>query len=93
MAIAVHQTVCHCAPSSDCVRNVYTDADAVPAFSTSPILVPASVTLLNLFVNGILQSPNLYTVQPRVLIRSDVPTRGVPLILQFVRMMLPAHQR
>lgn len=74
---------------SDGLRNVYTDSDAVPLYSTSPILDPDGVTYLNLFVNGILQPLNLYTVRPGLLILNDIPPRGVPLILQFVIITLP----
>ncbi|MFP3392087.1 DUF4183 domain-containing protein [Brevibacillus sp. SIMBA_076] len=70
---------------SDGVKNVYTNSDAVIPFSTSGILDPNSVSVVNLFINGILQSSNLYTVQPGALILSDVPVQGVPLILQFIK--------
>jgi hypothetical protein len=77
---------------SDGFRNVYTDADAAPPYSTSGILDPGSVSFLNLFVNGVLQSPNLYAVRPGMLILSDIPPRGAPLILQFVKITLPSDQ-
>ncbi|WP_312110562.1 DUF4183 domain-containing protein [Brevibacillus reuszeri] len=70
---------------SDGVKNTYTNTDAVVQFSTSGILNPNTVSIVNLFINGILQSPNLYTVQPGVLIISEVPVQGVPLILQFIK--------
>lgn len=70
---------------SDGIKNVYTNSDAVLPFSTSGILDPNFVSVVNLFINGILQSANLYTVQSGVLILSDVPVQGVPLILQFIR--------
>ncbi len=76
---------------SDGLRHVYTDADAVPSFSTSGILNPDDVTFYNLFINGILQSPNLYVLSPGMLVLSDVPQRGVPIILQFVKMTVPAE--
>ncbi|MGG1658838.1 DUF4183 domain-containing protein [Brevibacillus sp. NRS-1366] len=70
---------------SDGIKIVYTNSDAVLPFSTSGILDPNGVSVVNLFINGILQSPNLYVVQPGVLILSDVPVLGVPLILQFIK--------
>lgn len=70
---------------SDGIRKVYTNNDAVISFSTSGILAPNEVSFVNLFINGILQSPNLYVVQPGALILSDVPAQGVPLILQFIK--------
>jgi len=72
---------------SDGMKNVYTDSDAAGSFSTSGILGPNDVTVTNLFINGILQSPNLYAVQTGVLVLSDVPAKGVPLILQFIKIM------
>ncbi|EST53494.1 hypothetical protein T458_22085 [Brevibacillus panacihumi W25] len=72
---------------SDGIKNVYTDSDAAGAFSTSGILGPNDVSVTNLFINGILQSPNLYVVQTGVLLLSDVPAKGVPLILQFIKIM------
>ncbi|WP_199929720.1 DUF4183 domain-containing protein [Brevibacillus brevis] len=73
---------------SDGVKNVYTNSDAVMPFSTSGILDPNEVSVVNLFINGMLQPPNLYVVQPGVLILSDVPVQGVPLILQFIKMIV-----
>lgn len=70
---------------SDGTKKVYTNSDAVLQYSTSGILDPGSVSFVNLFINGMLQSPNLFVVQPGVLILSDVPIQGVPLILQFVK--------
>ena len=72
---------------SDGIKNVYTDGDAAIPFSTSGILGPSEVSVTNLFINGILQSPNLYVVQTGVLLLSDVPAKGVPLILQFIKIM------
>ncbi|WJQ80516.1 DUF4183 domain-containing protein [Brevibacillus brevis] len=73
---------------SDGVKNVYTNSDAVMPFSTSGILDPNEVSVVNLFINGMLQPPNLYVVQPGVLILSDIPVQGVPLIVQFIKMIL-----
>lgn len=70
---------------SDAVRNVYTNRDADAAFSTSAILSPSDYSLVNLFINGILQPPHLYVVQAGVLILSEAPTQGVPVILQFIK--------
>lgn len=67
---------------------MYTNSDAVMSFSTSGILDPNEVSVVNLFINGMLQPPNLYVVQPGVLILSDIPVLGVPLILQFIKMIV-----
>lgn len=72
---------------ADGVRNVYTSGDAVPQFSTSGILDPGTFTFASLFINGILQPPNSYVIQPGILILSDVPVQGAPIIIQFVRII------
>lgn len=64
---------------------MYTDADAVPQLSTSGILGQQSVSIVNLFINGILQPPNSYVVQNGLLVLSEVPSQGVPIILQFIQ--------
>ncbi|MCC8438062.1 DUF4183 domain-containing protein [Brevibacillus sp. M2.1A] len=70
---------------SDGQKNVYTNADASLQFSTSGILDPSTVSIINLFINGILQPSNTYVVQPGVLMLSDIPFQGVPIILQFIQ--------
>ncbi|WP_188066801.1 DUF4183 domain-containing protein [Brevibacillus brevis] len=70
---------------SDGQKNVYTNADASLQFSTSGILDPSTVSIVNLFINGILQPSNTYVVQPGVMMLSDVPFQGVPIILQFIQ--------
>lgn len=72
---------------SDGAKYEYTSQDAEPQFSTSVILDPNAVSIVNLFINGMLQSPNLYTVQKDHLTLSGTPTRGVPIILQFIKIM------
>ncbi|OPA76706.1 hypothetical protein BVG16_16175 [Paenibacillus selenitireducens] len=70
---------------SDGTNNQYTSNDAVLQFSTSGILDPNGISIINLFINGILQSPNLYVVHQDILILSEAPTQGVPIILQFIK--------
>ncbi|MDA5109063.1 DUF4183 domain-containing protein [Brevibacillus thermoruber] len=72
---------------ADGVKNVYTSGDAVLQFSTSGILDPGTFTFASLFINGILQPPNSYVIQPGILILSDVPVQGAPIIIQFVRII------
>jgi hypothetical protein len=64
---------------------MYTDADATPQLSTSGIIGQQTVSIVNLFINGILQPPNSYLVQPGVLVLSEVPAQGAPIILQFIQ--------
>ncbi|MDH6352874.1 DUF4183 domain-containing protein [Brevibacillus sp. 1238] len=70
---------------SDGQKNMYTDADATPQLSTSGIIGQQTVSIVNLFINGILQPPNSYLVQPGVLVLSEVPAQGAPIILQFIQ--------
>lgn len=69
---------------SDGVKNVYMNADGFPEFDSSPILDPQEVSYVNLFINGLLQPPSTYTVQPGILTLTEVPNAGAPIILQFV---------
>ncbi|SHH10437.1 MULTISPECIES: DUF4183 domain-containing protein [Virgibacillus] len=74
---------------SDGVKTIYTNQDKEPQFSTSDILNPNDVSYINLFINGILQPPTIYNVQPGTLTLlvgpSEVPRNGVPIILQFIK--------
>ncbi|OPA76604.1 hypothetical protein BVG16_15585 [Paenibacillus selenitireducens] len=70
---------------SDGTNNQYTSNDAVLQFSTSGILDPNGISIVNLFINGILQSSNLYVVHQDVLILNEAPYQGVPIILQFIK--------
>jgi hypothetical protein len=71
---------------SDGIKRIYTDQDGLSEYQSCQIFDPARATLINLFVNGMLQSPNLYRVQLGSLIlkTNDVPEKGVPIVLQFV---------
>ncbi|MFU0789396.1 DUF4183 domain-containing protein [Virgibacillus proomii] len=76
---------------SDGVKTVYTNQDKVPQYSTSDILNPNDVSYINLFINGILQPAIVYNVQPgslQLLVgQSDIPRKGVPIILQFIKIL------
>ncbi|MEB5456443.1 DUF4183 domain-containing protein [Virgibacillus pantothenticus] len=76
---------------SDGVKTVYTNQDKVPEYSTSDILNPNDVSYINLFINGILQPATIYNVQPgslQLLVdQSDIPRNGVPIILQFIKIL------
>lgn len=73
--------------TSDGIKSVYTNADELTQFGSRGILDPATVSFINLFINGILQPQNQYVVEPGKLTLSsgDVPEAGSPIILQFVR--------
>lgn len=65
---------------------VYTNADEITDFGNQGILDPASVSWVELFINGVLQPPVNYTVQSGVLtlISDDLPLPGSPIILRFI---------
>jgi Domain of unknown function (DUF4183) len=73
--------------TSDGIKSVYTNADELKQYGSRGILDPATVSFINLFINGILQPQNQYVVEPGKLTLSsgDVPEAGSPIILQFVR--------
>lgn len=73
--------------TSDGIKSVYTNEDELKQYGSSGILNPATVSFMNLFINGILQPQNQYMVESgRLTFTSgDVPEAGSPIILQFVR--------
>jgi hypothetical protein len=73
--------------TSDGIKSVYTNEDELKQYGSRGILDPATVSFINLFINGILQPQNQYAVVPGklTLTSGDVPEAGSPIILQFVR--------
>lgn len=71
---------------SDGVKLVYTNEDELEQYGNRGILDPKTVSYINLFINGVLQSPNIYEVEEGYLIlkSSDVPQKNTPIILQFI---------
>jgi hypothetical protein len=76
--------------TSDGLKKVYTNADELKQYGSSGILDPATVSFINLFINGILQPQNQYEVESGKLTftSGEVPEAGSPIILQFVRIMV-----
>ncbi len=76
---------------SDGIKRIYTNDDRYPEYESTDILNPTTVSYINLFVNGMLQPSSFYEVKEGslTLLQSagPVPNRGVPLILQFIRIM------
>ena len=72
---------------SDGIKSVYTNEDELTEYGNQGILDPATVSFINLFINGILQPQNQYMVELGKLTftSGDVPEAGSPIILQFVR--------
>ena len=72
---------------SDGIKRMYTNKDGSTKYGNVGILDPNSVSYINLFINGMLQPPVLYQVKKGVLtlMSQDVPNKGVPIILQFIK--------
>lgn len=72
---------------ADGVRNAYTNGDGLAQFQSTSILNPGTVSYFNLFINGMLQPLNTYTVTEGLLQIDGVPEQGVPITLQFIRII------
>lgn len=72
---------------SDGIKATYTNDDALMQFESSVILDPATVSYTNLFINGMIQPPIIYKVSTGVLTIDSVPEEGVPITLQFIRIL------
>ena len=72
---------------SDGVKNTYTNQDGLIQFDSSVILNPNTVSYMNLFINGILQPLNVYKVSEGTLTIYSVQENGVPITLQFIRIL------
>jgi hypothetical protein len=71
---------------SDGVSSIYTDENELKEYGDRGILDPKTVSYINLFINGILQPSNTYEVKKGSLRlkENNVPTRNVPMTLQFI---------
>lgn len=69
------------------VSRTFTNKDGIKGYSTHGIPDPARFSLINLFINGVLQPQAMYIVKKGFLIlrSSDIPQKGVPIILQMIR--------
>ncbi|MFC7063163.1 DUF4183 domain-containing protein [Halobacillus seohaensis] len=72
---------------SDGVKKTYTNQDELEGYGSVGILDPACVSYINLYINGMLQPSTVYYVEEGalVLLVEDAPQKGVPLILQFIK--------
>ncbi|QSO51088.1 DUF4183 domain-containing protein [Alicyclobacillus curvatus] len=72
---------------SDGINRTYRNADHVRGYRNNYIPNPRSVSLINVYINGVLQLPQAYNVTTgRIRLKTiDVPTRGTPIIVQSVR--------
>ncbi|MED3038485.1 hypothetical protein CBR56_29075 [Bacillus thuringiensis] len=64
----------------------YTNEDALTQHNSSTILSPHEVSYFNLFVNGVIQPLNTYTVNKGELIflTENLPIIHTPITLQFI---------
>lgn len=71
---------------ADGMKLIYTNADELSEYGNKGILDPDDVSYINLFINGVLQPPNVYTVTlGQLTLKTDnIPLKGSPIILQFV---------
>lgn len=69
---------------------IYTDEDAVTEYKNNYIRDPKHTTYINLYVNGILQPTELYSVSKGVLYfeSENPPEKGTPIVLQFVKLFI-----
>ncbi|MCY9580521.1 DUF4183 domain-containing protein [Paenibacillus alvei] len=72
---------------SDGIKTTYTNDDTLMQYESSVIVDPATVSYTNLFINGMIQPPITYKVFTGVLIIDSIPEKGVPITLQFIRIL------
>ncbi|AIQ64165.1 hypothetical protein PSTEL_14855 [Paenibacillus stellifer] len=72
---------------SDGKKRIYHNSDGIKGYGLTRILDPALFSLTNVFINGVLQPGSLYRVRKGrlLLLSEDIPTKGVPIIIQFIR--------
>ncbi|MBM7542073.1 DUF4183 domain-containing protein [Amphibacillus cookii] len=75
---------------SDGEKYTYTNADELTEYGNRGILDPTKMTIVNLYVNGVLQPTNTYLVKEGELrFQTDhPPVAHAPIILQFVKLYL-----
>jgi len=68
-------------------ERLYSNDDELREYGTKGIPDPKKYSLVNLFINGVLQPPGVYRVEKGILILKscDLPAKGVPIILQFIK--------
>ncbi|SFA72302.1 MULTISPECIES: DUF4183 domain-containing protein [unclassified Bacillus (in: firmicutes)] len=72
---------------SDGLKRIYTEKDALTCYGKQKILDPRTVSLINLFINGVLQPKTCYHTEKGkiTILTEDVPSKGTPIILQMVK--------
>ncbi|NSL52679.1 DUF4183 domain-containing protein [Calidifontibacillus erzurumensis] len=74
---------------SDGKKKIYTDEDEISDYGKVGIIDPKDISYVNLFINGVLQPSVLYSIEKGKLILHSVdpPVKGVPIILQFIKII------
>jgi hypothetical protein len=72
---------------SDGDKRCYTEEDRTKGYGAQSIPDPKAVTFAQVFVNGVLQPSTLYQIDKGslTLTSKDVPEKGVPIIVQSIR--------
>jgi len=71
---------------SDGAKKEFTNEDELKFYGNKGIIDPKQVSLINLYINGVLQPKVNYTVKKGLLtlLTSDIPHKGVPISLEFI---------
>ncbi|NMA01931.1 MAG: DUF4183 domain-containing protein [Clostridia bacterium] len=71
---------------SDGVKREYSDLDELKIYGDQGIIDPQEVSMVNLYVNGVLQPKVNYKVEKGLLtfLTTDLPPQGVPIIIEFI---------
>ncbi|EKN63434.1 DUF4183 domain-containing protein [Schinkia azotoformans] len=74
---------------SDGEKKVYTDDDELLYYGKVGIKDPNDISFTNLFINGILQPPAIFSFQKGILTLNsiDPPLEGTPIIVQFIKIV------
>ncbi|WP_171629158.1 DUF4183 domain-containing protein [Paenibacillus plantarum] len=72
---------------SDGDKRCYSEEDRTKGYGAQSIPDPKAVTFAQVFVNGVLQPSTLYQIEKGslTLTSKDVPEKGVPIIVQSIR--------
>lgn len=71
---------------ADGMKKEFTNADELQSYGNKGIIDPKQVSLINLYINGVLQPTVNYEIKKGLLslLTSDIPHKGVPITLEFI---------
>ncbi|WP_187434482.1 DUF4183 domain-containing protein [Paenibacillus methanolicus] len=75
---------------ADGAKREYRDEDGVDGYGrTNRIPNPRDMSLIQTFVNAVLQPANMYRIRAGSIrfLSEDIPQKGVPIIVQSIRIM------